>query len=273
MLAWSMRARACRSASNRATTWAESRPGLMSLRATRRRTGCSCSAMKTTPMPPSPICCNNLYGPTRDPGRSVTGSWPAVGPATASAAGRRRNSHTRPSVANRPSTSPRRPASAPDAASRYAARSAADSISRARPKMDFTSGGFGVIGRSPVGGGWLYPPMRRAGPKAARKNGNSSESDRRRAFALQAAEQPDPGVGPDGVGLAGRHPEHRGRLFDGQPGEVVQLDQLGRLRVRGRELLQRLVHGDDVLERAGDGGAVSGQRRAAQPAAALAAGL
>ena len=37
-----------------------SMPGLMILRATARRTGLSCSAMKTMPMPPSPICCRSL---------------------------------------------------------------------------------------------------------------------------------------------------------------------------------------------------------------------
>ena len=38
---WSMSARACRSASKRATTCRVSMPGLMTFRATRRRTGCS----------------------------------------------------------------------------------------------------------------------------------------------------------------------------------------------------------------------------------------
>ena len=40
MLGWSIRARACRSASNRATTWRVSMPGLRTFRATLRRTGC-----------------------------------------------------------------------------------------------------------------------------------------------------------------------------------------------------------------------------------------
>ena len=57
---WSMSARAWRSASNRAMTRAVSIPGLMTLSATLRRTGVSCSAMKTTPMPPSPIDCRSL---------------------------------------------------------------------------------------------------------------------------------------------------------------------------------------------------------------------
>ena len=44
-------------------------PGLMILRATVRRTGCCCSAMKTTPKPPSPICSSSLYGPICVPGQ------------------------------------------------------------------------------------------------------------------------------------------------------------------------------------------------------------
>src|SRR5438067_726445 len=60
MLGWSMSASACRSASNRAMTLFVSMPGLMIFNATRRRIGSSCSAMKTTPQPPSPTCCKQL---------------------------------------------------------------------------------------------------------------------------------------------------------------------------------------------------------------------
>ena len=71
MLTWSIIARACRSASKRAMTWRLSMPGLMTLRATLRCTGCVCSAMKTVPMPPSPICCSSLYGPITVPAASL----------------------------------------------------------------------------------------------------------------------------------------------------------------------------------------------------------
>ncbi len=54
MFGWSIRARACRSASNRAITSRVSMPGLMTLSATVRRTGSVCSAIQTTPKPPSP---------------------------------------------------------------------------------------------------------------------------------------------------------------------------------------------------------------------------
>ena len=63
MFGWSISARACRSASKRAITCRVSMPGLMTFRATLRRTGWVCSAMKTMPMPPSPIGSSSLYGP------------------------------------------------------------------------------------------------------------------------------------------------------------------------------------------------------------------
>ena len=55
-----MRASACRSASKRAITSRVSMPGLMILSATLRRIGCCCSATKTRPKPPSPICSISL---------------------------------------------------------------------------------------------------------------------------------------------------------------------------------------------------------------------
>jgi hypothetical protein len=55
MLGWSMRARACRSCSNRASTDLESIPALTSFTATGRFTGSDCWAAQTEPMPPSPI--------------------------------------------------------------------------------------------------------------------------------------------------------------------------------------------------------------------------
>ncbi len=68
-----MIARAWRSASNLATTCAVSIPALMIFSATRRRTGLSCSARKTVPIPPSPICWSSLYGPIRVPTPSASG--------------------------------------------------------------------------------------------------------------------------------------------------------------------------------------------------------
>ena len=54
MFGWSIIANAWRSASNRAMTSFVSIPSLMIFSATRRCTGSSCSAIQTTPQPPSP---------------------------------------------------------------------------------------------------------------------------------------------------------------------------------------------------------------------------
>src|SRR5262245_42314074 len=72
MLGWSIRASACRSASNRATTPALSIPARISLTATRRLTGSCCWAIQTVPIPPSPSTSTSLYRPaTTAPGRSA----------------------------------------------------------------------------------------------------------------------------------------------------------------------------------------------------------
>jgi hypothetical protein len=85
MLGWSITASACRSASKRAITWRVSMPGLMTLSATFRRTGAVCSAMKTTPKPPSPICWSlsqQLVGPHRFRGgrKEVPAAVPCLSP-------------------------------------------------------------------------------------------------------------------------------------------------------------------------------------------------
>ena len=88
MFGWSIRARACRSASNRATTCLRVHPRLDHLQghppADRAR---SARPRRPTPMPPSPICSSSLYGPMtacrRRPGsragRSAAAAWPAAG--------------------------------------------------------------------------------------------------------------------------------------------------------------------------------------------------
>ncbi len=51
------------------------------------------------------------------------------------------------------------------------------------------------------------------------------------------------------VGSRTRDPETTGRFFDRQPGEEAQLDQLGLLRVLGRELVERLIQGQKIIRR------------------------
>src|SRR5262249_33338712 len=146
-------------------------------------------------------------------------------PAATAAAGRRMNSPARPSVASRPSTSARRPASAPQASSRYAARAAEDSMPRARPKSISRRGEWVSLVDLRVK--LLHPLTRHVQPGTARKKCYPAVRLRTR-LRPQGAEQPGAGVGPDGVVLSDRHLKHHGSLFDGKPGEVVQLDQLGR---------------------------------------------
>ena len=72
-----------RSAANRASTWRLSIPALIIFSATVRLIGRVCSAMKTVPMPPSPMVCKSLYGPMSAPASSVAGAEPTVGVADA----------------------------------------------------------------------------------------------------------------------------------------------------------------------------------------------
>ena len=90
-------------------------PGLMIFSATLRRTGSVCSAMKTTPMPPSPICCSSLYGPMTVPGRSPVGTSTV---ASGSGGGRSMKPVAPTSARSSASTAARSAASPPQACSR-----------------------------------------------------------------------------------------------------------------------------------------------------------
>src|ERR1700730_17617077 len=111
------------------------------------------------------------------------------------------------------------------------------------------------------------PPMRRAGSETARKKRKSIRSGSRGSFILQAAQQPGPGVGPDGVSLSDRDPEYMSGLITGEAGKVVQLDQFGRLCVRDGEVLQCFIHCNPVLQRAVDDWAISWQLSPPEPTA------
>ena len=50
-------------------------PGLMTLSATRRLTGSRCSAIQTVPMPPSPICFEQLVTPGDEDAGSLGRRW------------------------------------------------------------------------------------------------------------------------------------------------------------------------------------------------------
>ena len=68
--------------------------------------------------------------------------------------------------------------------------------------------------------------------------------DFRGSFPTRLADgrpEPGPGVGPEAVGRAGGDPEGGGRVRDAHPGEVAELDQLGRLGVGRGQPAQGLV--------------------------------
>jgi DNA invertase Pin-like site-specific DNA recombinase len=62
-----------------------------------------------------------------------------------------------------------------------------------------------------------------------------------------------PGVSPEAVGGAGCHPQRPGRLGEGHPGEVAELDPLGRARVGRLQPGQGLVDRQDLVGGLGGG--------------------
>src|SRR5438445_4769246 len=76
---------------------------------------------------------------------------------------------------------------------------------------------------------------------------HSNSLFRRRLLAADFAVQPGLGEGPIPVSRARRDGESLRRLFDGEPGEAVQLHQLGCLRVAFRKSGQGLIEGQQVI--------------------------
>ena len=81
-----------------------------------------------------------------------------------------------------------------------------------------------------------YPSVRRPGVAAAKKITRPADFLPGDRFAAQFAEQPRAGERPRPVGRPVGHPEQVGGLFEGEPGEVVELDQFGRGRRRVRRV-------------------------------------
>ena len=180
-----------------------SMPGLMIFRATLRRTGCCCSAMKTTPMPPSPICCSSLYGPMTVPGPLGDGlvarSRPQAGrassrklPASASWARSSRSTSPRAGPGRRRRPGRGRPRRSPAAACSRAARR-------------WTSL---VHGRSPI-----VAAMVPSAPSSARIGDGNPGTNYSRTAAFPSLDrgatrrvQPGAGVGPVPSAVAGRCP-------------------------------------------------------------------
>src|SRR5262249_49302242 len=92
-------------------------------------------------------------------------------------------------------------------------------------------------------------------------------------FAPEPAEEPRAGERPAAIGGAVRDGEQVRRLFQRQPGEVVELDKIGRGRIGGGQLVERLVDGEPVRAGGGGGREVVGQLDPDGVAPALEAGL
>src|SRR5262245_44583894 len=245
MLGWSMRARAWRSASKRATTWRVSIPGLSTFSATLRRTGSVCSAMNTTPNPPSPICSSSLYGPTTEPVPSPAG-WSMVATGSRATGRSPRNPPASSWARSRASIRRRSWTSEPHAVSRNAARSPSDGRSIAPAKMDSISGLASSI-----------ELPRPCGPQKTVPRFGAERASAVRIFwkwddvslRPQGVVEPGAGEGPVPVGGAPGDPHRVGGLVQGQAGEEAQLDQLGTGRVPSGQLLQGVVDGEELLVR------------------------
>src|SRR5262245_37797554 len=237
MLGWSIKANACRSASMRAITCVLSIPGLITLRATLRWTGWVCSASQTEPMPPSPIGCKSLYGPTRPPDSS--GGPPAAGPST----GRARKPPGLSAASSRASRCRRSASSPRHASARNAPRSPAG-FSRAWWNS-FSS--FIVVLRAARRS--LYPPQRETDRRSTTMSDQAAAS-------LPAHRRLEPGAGVDPVAVGGARRDAQGlaRLLARQPHEITQLDQPGHDRLGRGQLLQRLVQRQQLLVRLRGGG-------------------
>src|SRR5579864_938486 len=250
ILGWSMIASAWRSASKRAMTCPVSMPGLMTFSATLRRTGFSCSAMKTAPMPPSPIFWSSLYGPivvpgpSRIVGRSIlivasgtgagasTGSWPTASSWAFSS----------------DSTWRRSAASSRQARSRYAERSGPAACSRASQKIALRSGsggfmsaflriiGFTTIGPTQTCSVWARKPTRKIVGSGRIPRNELSEQ---------------PGTRKSPVTLGGPTDDAQGFscLVEREPGEETELDQLGASGVDLCEASERFVKVDQIVGR------------------------
>src|SRR5258708_197955 len=110
-----------------------------------------------------------------------------------------------------------------------------------------------MLNHSPVGGrGWTEGKPRQtatsrsatgasaAPPAPATPNPYSSLN------SGQLPLEPGPGVAPISFDRPRRKRHGVGGLFDGQTSEVAELDQSRGLRIDGRELVERFVHGEQL---------------------------
>src|SRR5947209_999427 len=231
-----MIASACRSASKRATTWRVSMPGLRTLRATFRRTGSICSAMKTTPKPPSPICSRSLYGPMTVPACSDAGpAKPEVAASGGTAAGARRSKRLC-GVSCAASISPTRrhnSASCPQFFSSQAGRSAGGTATTARNSSFSDGGSDGIV-----------DPYSIRHLICERRGGFVSNFFR---VVGQGGGKPCPGEGPFPVGGGSGETKDRGRFLNRKAVKDSGFDNLRGQWFGAGQALQGLVQFQETL--------------------------
>src|SRR6516165_10389740 len=198
-------------------------------------------------MPPSPICCNSLYGPMTVPGRSVTGCSSTV----ALGGGRSRKPSSFSWAARSSCTLARRAGSAPQAPFRYAARSAGVGSSRAARKIDCSGFAAGMVNSLSLGAGGRLHSIRRglntAGAKIFRFLFGCGDVRVRAALPVHRTSQPGTRVNPVAFDRAGGQAKQLGGLFHRQLGEVAQFHEFGQLGVSLGQSAQGFVEGQKSL--------------------------
>ena len=206
-----------------------SMPGLITFRATCRRTGCCCSATNTSPIPPSPICSISLYGPMIVPGVLGRGLRTALAGRIQVRGGAIPGNCPTGRVGVQQALEPprRRSSSAARLRSRYAARWPPGRRDRGEEQLVERSF-WGSVSSAPVLTGPVTPPVRRyAGRESGKKSDVAEMATRRLGPARGATARR--GRTPSAVGGdAARCRDASAASLDGQTGEVAELDQLGR---------------------------------------------
>src|SRR5579884_874751 len=207
-------------------TWRESMPGLSTFKATLRRTGFCCSAMKTTPKPPSPIRSNSLYGPMTVPTCSQIG--PSRG-MSKQADGSSRKLAGASWARSSASTRCRSSASVPHSCSSNTARAVGVLASTAARNRDCTRWALRIM-VGPSKGSLIYATFASEVVEKIQK-----------LLSAQSVAEPGAGVGPFLPRLVDRDAENVRHLRVAQPGAVMQFDDARGDGLLGGQSLQCLV--------------------------------
>src|SRR5262249_38914252 len=210
--------------------------------ATRRFTGSACSPTQPSPTPPPPTRPRSLYRPSMTP--------PASGPESGARAAGRSAAGPRtlsPSAWTFKSAAAwrRNAASPPHARSRYASHSSGGGRSTAARKM---SRSWSKVADIRIASRPARPTVR-GGPAGCLQSGRSFSGASRPAVVRRPGDQPGPRELPMPIGGRPGQPEGGGRLLDGEPGEVPELDKLAGHRVVPGQPGQGFIQGQEAIGR------------------------